>query len=157
MGLFLKLETILQIVEELRKQEKTIVTTNGCFDILHAGHVDYLSKAKQSGDILIVGINTDHSVRKIKGPSRPINNEVDRALLVAALVCVDYTFLFNEETPVDFLEKISPDVHVKGGDYTSETLPEAKTVEKLGAQLKFISLTWGKSTTELIQRIQQEK
>lgn len=155
MGKFLQLNSILEEINEFDRQKKTIVTTNGCFDILHIGHLNYLLEAKKSGDILIIGINTDKSVRKLKGPERPINNENDRAMLVAALECVDYTFLFDEDTPVEFLQKIKPCMHVKGGDYTADNLPEADTVLKLGARLKFIPLTEGKSSTKVIEKIQQ--
>ncbi|MEW5820621.1 MAG: adenylyltransferase/cytidyltransferase family protein, partial [Cyanobacteriota bacterium] len=116
-------------------------------------HYDYLLKAKKFGDILIVGINSDNSVKNIKGPSRPINNEIDRARLVAALDCVDYTFLFDESTPDTFISIIRPDIHVKGDDYDINTLPEANTVLNIGAELKFVSLTEGKSTTNIIEKI----
>ncbi|MGD9581032.1 MAG: D-glycero-beta-D-manno-heptose 1-phosphate adenylyltransferase [Vampirovibrionia bacterium] len=145
---------MLNLIQEYNRDKKTIVTTNGCFDILHVGHLNYLLDAKKQGDILIVGINTDKSVRKLKGPTRPINNENDRALLVSALECVDYTFLFNEDTPDTFLQKIKPDIHVKGGDYTLETLPEAKTLLALGSKVVFIPLTEGKSSSNVIEKIQ---
>lgn len=154
MGKFLDLTSILNLIQEYNRDKKTIVTTNGCFDILHVGHLNYLLDAKKQGDILIVGINTDKSVRKLKGPTRPINNENDRALLVSALECVDYTFLFNEDTPDTFLQKIKPDIHVKGGDYTLETLPEAKTLLALGSKVVFIPLTEGKSSSNVIEKIQ---
>lgn len=153
MGKFLELDTIKQIVKELKKQDKTVVTTNGCFDILHVGHLNYLLQASRCGDILIIGINTDNSVRKIKGHSRPINNERDRAQLIAGIECVDYVFLFDEDTPVEFIKQIKPNVHVKGDDYTVKNLPEAETVFKLGAELKFIPLTQGHSTTDIIDKI----
>lgn len=154
MGKFLELSSILEEIEKFDRQKRTIVTTNGCFDILHVGHLNYLLEAKKSGDVLIVGINTDRSVNKLKGPQRPINNQNDRAMLVSALECVDYTFLFDEDTPVEFLQKIKPDIHVKGGDYTESNLPEADTVLNLGAKLKFIPLTEGKSSTKVIEKIQ---
>ena len=157
MGKFLNLIDILTIIETEKEKGKTIVTTNGCFDILHVGHLDYLTEAGKKGDILVVGINTDYSVQKIKGPTRPINKETDRARLVAALDCVDYTFLFDEDTPIRFLKLIKPHIHVKGNDYNAENLPEANTVVNLGAQLAFVPLTKGKSTTDLISRILTNK
>lgn len=153
MGQFLQFETLLKLIEELKAQGKTIVTTNGCFDIIHVGHLNYLSQAKLCGDILIVGVNSDKSVQTIKGPSRPINNEHDRAMLLAGLCCVDYVFLFDEDTPRTFLNKIKPNVHIKADDYSVKNLPEAETVFKLGAQLKFIPLTHGHSTTDIIDKI----
>lgn len=153
MGKFLEFKTVLDIVTQLKKQQKTIVTTNGCFDIMHLGHLNYLSRAKLYGDVLIVGINSDKSVKSIKGEFRPINNESSRAQVVSGLSCVDYTFIFDEDTPIDFLSLIQPDIHVKADDYSVKTLPEAKTVFELGAELKFIPITQGYSTTDIIDKI----
>lgn len=153
MGQLLEFNTLLKVIEELKAQGKTIVTTNGCFDLMHLGHLNYLSQAKLCGDILVVGVNTDKSVQTIKGPSRPINNELDRALLLAGLFCIDYVFLFDEDTPVTFLKKIKPHIHVKADDYSVKSLPEAETVFSLGAELKFIPLTQGRSTTDIIDKI----
>lgn len=153
MGKFLEFKTILDIVAQLKKQNKTIVTTNGCFDIMHLGHLNYLSKAKLHGDILIVGINSDRSVKSIKGKFRPINNEVSRAQMVSGLSCVDYAFIFDEDTPIDFLKEIQPDIHVKADDYSVKTLPEAQTIFEIGAELKFIPVTQGYSTTDIIDKI----
>ena len=153
MGSLLKLDTIIDIVYQLKEQNKNIVTTNGCFDIMHVGHLHYLTKAKQLADILIVGINSDKSVKTIKGEFRPINNEIARAEMVSGLTCVDYTFIFDEDTPIKFLKKIKPHVHVKADDYTVKTLPEAQTVFDLGAELKFVPLTQGYSSTDIIDKI----
>lgn len=153
MGQLLELKTLIDIIEQLKKQGKSIVTTNGCFDIIHIGHYNYLSDASKQGDILLVGVNTDNSIKRIKGPSRPIVPEQDRAGLVAGLDCVDYVFLFDEDTPLEYLNKIKPHVHVKGDDYSVKTLPEAETVFKLGAELKFIPLTRGRSTSDIIDKI----
>src|SRR3989338_7940723 len=111
------LNELIKIVDKLKSQNKKIVTTNGVFDILHAGHVKYLEEAKKLGDILIVGINTDKSVKQNKGDNRPINDEKSRMLVLAALESVDYVFLFNEKDPRNWLEKLKPNIHVKAGDY----------------------------------------
>lgn len=152
MGKTVKLNELLEIVKNLKQENKKIVTTNGCFDILHVGHVRYLQKAKELGDILIVGVNTDSSVKKLKGPTRPINNENDRAEVLAALGCVDFTVLFSEDTPVKLLSEIKPDVHTKGGDYDVNNLPEAKVVQDNGGKLVFIDFVDGKSTTNIINK-----
>ena len=127
--------------------------TNGCFDILHAGHVRYLNKSKQFGDILIVGLNSDSSVKKLKGDSRPINNELDRAEVLLGLKAVDYVVIFDENTPENLLKLVKPDIYTKGADYTIETLPEAKTVIENGGCVKFVELVQGKSTTKIIDKI----
>lgn len=143
------------LLNELRAQEKTIVTTNGCFDILHVGHVRYLEKAKELGDVLIVALNSDVSVKKIKGPNRPINNENDRIEVLSALSFVDYVVLFDEESPADLLAFIKPDIHTKGADYSIETLPELKVIVENGGKVEFIELVEGKSTTFLLERMSQ--
>jgi len=140
--------------EELRQKGKRIVFTNGCFDILHAGHVRYLTKAKKLGDILIVGLNTDESVRKLKGESRPVNKQNDRAEVLLGLKAVDYVIFFGEQTAEDLIAEVKPDVYAKGGDYTLETLPEAKIVQSYGGKVEFIQLVAGKSTTNIINAIQ---
>ena len=123
-------ELLNSICNELKLQGKKIVFTNGCFDILHSGHVTYLEKAKQLGDVLVLGLNTDESVSRIKGPTRPINKESDRAVVLDALRCIDYVCLFKEETPYNIINSIMPDVLVKGGDYTVETIIGADLVIK---------------------------
>ncbi len=143
------------LLNTLRTEEKIIVTTNGCFDILHVGHVRYLQKAKEFGDILIVALNSDESVKKIKGPTRPINNEDDRAEVLSALEFVDYVVLFDDESPQDLLAHIKPDVHTKGADYTIETLPELKVIVENGGRVEFIEFVDGKSTTALIEKMRQ--
>jgi D-glycero-beta-D-manno-heptose 1-phosphate adenylyltransferase len=153
MNHLLSREEIADVAEELRSQGKKIVFTNGCFDILHVGHVRYLQAASQLGDVLIVGLNTDVSVRKLKGPSRPVNNENDRAEVLLGLACVDYVTLFGESTPEAVMELIKPDVHVKGGDYTEDQLPEAKIVRAYGGEVIIIPLVEGKSTTNIIKKI----
>src|SRR5690606_17498322 len=113
------------LAADLRRAGKKLVFTNGCFDILHRGHVAYLSRAKALGDVLIVGLNSDASVRRLKGPRRPINRAADRAQVLAALSCVDHIVEFAEDTPARLIERVRPDIFVKGGDYTLDTLPEA--------------------------------
>ena len=154
MGKILKREEILKTIEKLKNENKTIVFTNGCFDILHVGHVRYLKESAKYGDILIVGLNSDSSVKKLKGESRPINNENDRAEILSALYFVDYIVIFNENTPENLLDEIKPDIYTKGADYTIETLPEAKTVLKNGGKVEFINLVEGKSTTNIIKKTQ---
>lgn len=137
----------------LRSEKKKIVFTNGCFDILHTGHISYLEKAKKLGDILIVGVNSDESVKKIKGDNRPINNEHDRASLVDALKCVDYVCIFRETTPELVLSIIKPDIHAKGGDYSALDLPEAGCIQEFGGKIVILPEIKGKSTTNLINKI----
>ena len=142
-------------IETLRAAGKRVVFTNGCFDILHHGHIAYLNRAKAMGDVLIVGLNSDASVRALKGPSRPINNEDDRAAVLAALSSVDLVLLFDEPTPTRLIEAIRPDLFVKGGDYTRETLPEAPLVESLGGEVKILPFLDHRSTTSIIERIRR--
>ena len=149
-------EDIASFCETLRRGGKKIVFTNGCFDILHAGHVRYLAAAKALGDCLVLGLNTDASVRRIKGPERPINSETDRAEVADALKAVDYVVLFDEPTAEQVIGKVRPDVYVKGGDYTLETLPEAKIVQSYGGRVEFIALVAGRSTTNVIEKIKGE-
>lgn len=147
---------IAAFCEILRKGGTKIVFTNGCFDILHAGHVTYLEKARSFGDCLVLGLNTDASVRSIKGPSRPINHELDRAKVVGALKAVDYVVLFGEPTAEALIAKVKPDVYVKGGDYTLDTLPEAKIVQSYGGTVEFVRMVEGRSTTGIIEKIRAE-
>ena len=129
-----------------------VVFTNGCFDILHAGHVRYLAAARSLGDVLILGLNSDASVRRLKGETRPVNMEADRAEVVGALKSVDAVVIFGEDTAETLIAKVRPAVYVKGGDYTRETLPEARIVERYGGEVAFIPLVAGKSTTSIIER-----
>jgi len=139
--------------ERLREKNKKIVFTNGCFDILHAGHVRYLESAKACGDYLIIGLNSDASVRTLKGESRPINSEEDRAEVIGALRAVDDVVIFGDETAENLIAKVRPDVYVKGGDYTLETLPEAKIVLSYGGKVEFIPLVTGRSSSNIINKI----
>ena len=140
----------------LREAGQRVVFTNGCFDILHAGHVRYLQEARAQGDCLVLGLNTDASVQRLKGPARPINNELDRAEVVGALACVDYVVLFGEQTAENLIAKVRPAVYVKGGDYTLETLPEAKIVQSYGGRVHFVEMVPGRSTTNVIKKIASE-
>ncbi len=145
-------EEIENIVKQLKQQKKRIVTCNGCFDILHVGHIKFLTEAKAQGDILIVGINSDSSVKENKGKNRPINKENDRAEVLAALEVVNYITIFKETAPIQLLEIIKPDVHVNGSDY-SENCLEAPTIKKYGGKIKIVELKKGYSTTDLIKKI----
>ena len=145
-------KTLSEQVESYRKQNKKIVFTNGCFDLLHIGHVTYLEEAKSLGDVLIVGINTDASVRVLKGPTRPIQNENDRSEILAALKAVDHTVLFGEETPLNLIKRIKPDVLVKGGDWKIEQIVGSDFVMSYGGSVKSLNFVNGKSTTSIIEK-----
>ena len=153
MGQIVTQEEIVNIVREGQKGGKTYAATNGCFDILHVGHVRYLQKTKNLADFSIVMLNSDKSVKLIKGETRPINNQNDRAEILTALCCVDYVVLFEEKSPAELLEKIKPDIYTKGADYTLETLPEREIVERNGIKVEFIEFVQGKSTTNIINKI----
>lgn len=150
-------DKVKEFCSVLRDGGKKVVFTNGCFDILHAGHVRYLNTAKSFGDVLVLGLNTDASVRSIKGPTRPINNELDRAEVVGALESVDYVVLFDEPTAEDLIKLVHPDVYVKGGDYTIETLPEGQIVLAYGGSVELVNLVEGRSTTNVIAKIKGEQ
>ena len=143
-------------IENLRGelQGKKIVFTNGCFDILHVGHVRYLTAAKNFGDVLIVGLNTDDSVKRLKGATRPVNNQADRAEVLLGLKAVDYVIFFGEDTAENLIAELQPDVYVKGGDYTLDTLPEAKIVQAYGGRVELVKLVAGKSTTNIIKTLE---
>ena len=145
-----------ELVEEVKKSGKKVVFTNGCFDILHTGHVTYLNEAKRQGDILIVGVNSDKSVKKLKGETRPINSENDRAFVLDGLKAIDYTVIFNEDTPEELIACLKPSIHVKGGDYKKEDLPETKIVESYGGKVIILNFVEGKSTTNIIEKINKK-
>ena len=153
--MLVKREDVRALIDVIHHSGKTVVTTNGCFDILHAGHVRYLEKTKSFADYLIVLLNSDKSIKSIKGPSRPINSENDRAEILSALRCVDYVVLFDENSPRDLLDEIKPDVYTKGADYTMETLPEADIMKKNGTRVEFIEFLEGRSTTKTIEKRQK--
>ncbi|MBL8128355.1 MAG: D-glycero-beta-D-manno-heptose 1-phosphate adenylyltransferase [Chloroflexia bacterium] len=147
------LKDVVAQLEIDRFHGKRIVFTNGVFDILHAGHINLLRRAKALGDVLVVGINSDASARRLKGPRRPVNREADRLALVSALDAVDHAVIFEEDTPAEVIRSLRPDVHVKGGDYQADTLPELDAVREVGAEIAILSLVEGRSTTSLIDRI----
>ena len=147
------LDEIKVIVDNARKNGKRVVFTNGCFDLLHRGHVHVLREAKACGDLLIAGVNSDKSVKQIKGPTRPVLPESDRSELLAAMEMVDYVVLFDEPDPYRVISAIRPDVLVKGGDWNSEKIIGADLVEKAGGRVVVIPYIKGFSTTEIIERI----
>lgn len=146
-----KITNIKELKEILNKKHnnKKIVFTNGCFDILHRGHVEYLQKAKELGDLLIIGLNGDSSVKRLKGENRPINNEKDRAIILSALECVDYIIIFYEDTPFELIKKLRPDILVKGGDYKIENV----IGREYAKETILIDFLEGYSTTKIIKNI----
>jgi rfaE bifunctional protein nucleotidyltransferase chain/domain len=140
-------------VTRLRKARKTIAFTNGCFDILHLGHVTYLEKSKKGDRILIVGLNSDKSVSCLKGPNRPINSQKARAAVLAALESVDYVVIFNEETPLNLIKAIQPDVLIKGADYKNQTVVGSDVVKARGGRVEFITFVDNFSTTKIIEKL----
>ena len=145
-------DELRELVESLRGAQQRIVFTNGVFDILHAGHTTYLDAARALGDVLIVGLNADASVKRLKGPDRPINTESDRATVLAALRSVDHVVIFEQDNPLELITMIVPDVLVKGGDYTRQTIVGADVVEQHGGHVVTIPLVEGRSTTNVINR-----
>ncbi len=143
---------------ELRSKElknKQVVFTNGCFDIVHLGHIDYLEKAREKGDLLVLGLNTDQSIQRIKGKNRPIVNEESRARLMAALQFVDYVILFDEDTPLNLIKSILPDILVKGNDYQTSNIVGADIVLSNGGKVETIQLVAGYSTSSIIEKIKE--
>lgn len=141
------------ILEAERQEGKTIVFTNGCFDLLHVGHVKYLQKARQQGDLLVLGLNTDASIQRLKGPLRPLVGENERACVMAALQCVDYVVLFDEDTPLELITLLRPQILVKGADYAPENVVGREVVESYGGRLELIEFVEGKSTTNIVEKI----
>lgn len=140
-------------LEELKKKGKKIVFTNGCFDILHWGHVSYLKKARELGDYLVLALNTDDSVKKLKGPTRPINNQNDRALVLNELKSIDFVTFFSEDTPYEIINHIKPDIITKGGDYNPKQVVGKDLVESYGGKVEIIPFVEGKSTSKIINKI----
>lgn len=149
----LSIEELSIIREQLKKQNKKVVFTNGCFDILHAGHVDYLTKAKELGDVLIVAMNSDSSARSIKGDKRPIVLQAERAFILSNLKAVDYVTIFNEDTPYEALKKLVPDILVKGADWSKENIVGKDIVEGAGGKVETIDFVNFQSTTNIIKTI----
>ncbi len=154
---FVPSDGLNKLIKDLRANGRVIVLTNGCFDILHIGHVRYLEQAKSLGDVLIVALNTDDTVRKLKGANRPINLEAERSEMIAALASVDYVTLFADNTPERIIEIIRPQYHVKGGDYRVEDMPEAPLVRSLGGEVVIVPLVPDRSTSGLIQRTRETR
>jgi len=148
-------KNISKLVRILKKQRKRIVFTNGCFDLVHQGHISYLYKAKKFGDILIIGVNSDRSVKDLKGKTRPIFKLKDRLAVLNSLEMIDYIIVFNDKTPINIIKIIKPDYHVKGGDYKLNDLPERKIVESFKGKVKIIPLIKGRSTTSIINKIKK--
>jgi D-beta-D-heptose 7-phosphate kinase/D-beta-D-heptose 1-phosphate adenosyltransferase len=148
-------EELLNIIKELREEGKKIVFTNGCFDLIHKGHIALLNKARKAGDVLIVGVNDDESVKKVKGNDRPVNTLEDRITVLAGLQSIDYLIAFADESPVQLIKAVHPDVFVKGADYTEGSIPEMPLLKKLGCEIKIIPHMDDISTTDIIQRINE--
>lgn len=156
MGQFVSQKELKSKIEDIRSangKAKKVVFTNGCFDILHVGHVKYLQEAKAQGDILVVGLNSDASVRKLKGESRPIQNEADRGEVLSALACVDFVTVFTEDTPANLIELLKPDVLVKGGDWKINQIVGSDFVLSYGGEVKSLQFVQGKSTTNIVSKI----
>ncbi len=148
-----KLNELADILQQQKTEGKVVVTTNGCFDVLHLGHLRYLQAARQLGDLLVVAVNSDSSVRVLKGENRPLVPEDERAEMLAGLGCVDYVIIFPELTPIELLSELKPNIHVKGGDYKLEQLIEREVVEQNGGKVVVGLNIPGKSTTNLIDVI----
>lgn len=155
MGQVSSFDTILPDLASLKSQNKKIVFTNGCFDLLHVGHVRYLQEARKLGDVLVVGVNSDASVKRLKGPTRPVQTEADRAEILAALGAVDFTVIFSEDTPAKLIEAVKPDILVKGGDWKIEQIVGSDFVLANGGKVMSLQFVDGKSTTRLIEKAQK--
>ncbi|MBX7230741.1 MAG: D-glycero-beta-D-manno-heptose 1-phosphate adenylyltransferase [Bdellovibrionales bacterium] len=153
MGHVLTLEQWQVKAKDIRKNRKHLVFTNGCFDILHVGHVRYLQQARQLGDLLMVGLNSDSSVKKLKGESRPVQCEEDRAEILSALQCVDFVILFDEETPLSLIQQIQPDILVKGGDWSVEKIVGSNFVLSRGGQVQSLPFHPGRSTSLILKKV----
>jgi rfaE bifunctional protein nucleotidyltransferase chain/domain len=152
----LSLPQLQEHINTWRSQGQKIVFTNGCFDLLHLGHVDYLEKARQFGDKLVLGLNSDASISRIKGPSRPLQDEMSRARVMASLLFIDAVVLFNEDTPLDLIKAVQPDILVKGDDYTIESIVGHDVVLARGGEVKTVSLVKGYSTTNIVKKIENQ-
>ena len=152
-GSIISNKELKELVKEAKNDSKKVVFTNGCFDLLHPGHITYLKEAKKLGDRLIVALNTDNSVRRLKGSKRPINNLRQRAVQISALGCVDWVTSFSEDTPLKLIKQLEPDVLVKGQDYKVKDIAGSKEVLSIGGQVKTIKLVKGFSTSNLIKKI----
>ncbi len=153
MGTLVSLDALARIRARLRRMGKKVVFTNGTFDIIHRGHVEYLAAARRMGDVLIVGLNSDASIRRIKGPRRPVNRRADRAAVLAGLASVDYVCVFGEDTPYRMIRRLVPDVLVKGADWKKADIVGGDVVTAGGGSVRTVRLTPGRSTTNVIERV----
>ena len=153
----LNLEELIQILNPARREGKRIAWTNGCFDIIHAGHVDYLERSKAYGDFLVVGLNSDESIKKLKGDNRPVFSEKDRAKVLSSIVYVDYVVIFSDRSPIKMIEFIKPDYYIKGGDYTIDTIDqdERKVVEVYGGEIVLLPMVEGVSSSIIVEKIKK--
>ncbi|MDX1959365.1 MAG: D-glycero-beta-D-manno-heptose 1-phosphate adenylyltransferase [Leptospiraceae bacterium] len=135
-------------------KDKKIIFTNGCFDLVHPGHIDYLIRARNLGDFLWIGLNSDVSVKRLKGETRPINGELSRAIVLMSFFFVDAVTIFKEDTPIQLIKEIAPNVHTKGGDYKKESLPEYETIKSYGGDIQILPFLQGESSTKIIEKIQ---
>ena len=147
------IQEFLEIRKKIKEKNQNIIFTNGCFDIIHRGHIEYLNEAKSLGDVLIVGLNSDSSVRKLKGEKRPVNKELDRATVLDNIKCVDYVIIFGEDTPYNLIKKVLPDILVKGGDWKPTEIVGADIVLNNGGQVKSLKYIKNYSTTEILKKI----
>ena len=150
--MLVNIDLVEKISQELNKQNKKIVFTNGCFDIIHSGHISYLTESKKLGDILIIGLNSDNSVKRLKGENRPINTQNDRAIVLCALKAVDYVCIFEEDTPLNLIQTIKPKVLTKGGDYKIEEIVGYDFLTQNNGEVVIIDFVDGKSTTNIINK-----
>ncbi len=147
---------ITALRQELAQEKKKVVFTNGCFDILHRGHVQYLEAARKLGDVLILGLNSDSSVKKLKGADRPVNNEIDRAIVLSALLFVDHVVIFTEDTPYTLINLLKPDILVKGGDWKPEEIVGSDIVLNNGGEVLSLKYYQGYSTTEILEKLERQ-
>ena len=157
MNKLVTIEQLVEIINQARSEGKKFAWTNGCFDIIHAGHIDYLEKSKAYGDLLVVGLNSDESVKKLKGDNRPIFSELDRAKVLCSIVYVDYVILFSDKRPIKLLELLQPDYYIKGGDYTIDTIDqgERKVVEGYGGEIVLLPMVEGISSSIIVEKIRK--
>ncbi|MDE7205034.1 MAG: D-glycero-beta-D-manno-heptose 1-phosphate adenylyltransferase [Lachnospiraceae bacterium] len=151
----ISLEELEREIRHAKKEGKTVVSTSGCFDILHAGHVTYLEEAKAKGDILVVLLNSDSSVRALKGSTRPIVPEQERAVVIAGLESVDYVCIFSDRTPCGIIDSVQPDIIIKGGDYAGKQIPEMDSVAVYGGRVEYVNVVDGCSTTNIVEKIRK--
>ena len=157
MNKLITLEQLTKIIDQGRSDGKKFAWTNGCFDIIHAGHVDYLERSKAYGDFLVVGLNSDASIKKLKGDLRPIFSEQDRAKVLCSIIYVDYVVIFSDKSPINMIELLQPDYYIKGGDYTIDTIDqnERKVVEGYGGGIVLLPMVAGVSSSIIVEKIKK--